>query len=124
MLRTFFLVCISLVLFRSADLAMSVDYYAEIFSFSIFTPPTNFPVDITLLVVAFMAAEWFNREREHTFEFKIKPFMPTVFGDGKIAQFTTHSYPSIGFYLLLAIGFLSLLAILAKSKAMKETGSN
>lgn len=52
--------------------------------------------------------------------FKIKPFMPTVFGDGKIAQFTTHSYPTIGFYLLLAIALLSILAFLAKQKALRE----
>jgi len=52
--------------------------------------------------------------------FKIKPFMPTVFGDGKIAQFTTHSYPTIGFYLLVAISLLSLLAFFAKQKALKE----
>jgi hypothetical protein len=43
--------------------------------------------------------------------------MPTVFGDGKIAQFTTHSYPTIGFYLLVAISLLSLLSILARNKA-------
>jgi hypothetical protein len=43
--------------------------------------------------------------------------MPTVFGDGKIAQFTTHSYPTIGFYLLVAISLLSLLAVLARNKA-------
>ena len=47
--------------------------------------------------------------------------MPTVFGDGKIAQFTTHSYPTIGFYMLLLIGIFSLLAILARNKAMKES---
>ena len=52
--------------------------------------------------------------------FKIKPFMPTVFGDGKIAQFTTHSYPTIGFYLIVAISLLSLLAFFAKQKALKE----
>ena len=46
--------------------------------------------------------------------------MPTVFGDGKIAQFTTHSYPTIGFYLLVAISLLSLLAFFAKQKAMRE----
>jgi hypothetical protein len=51
--------------------------------------------------------------------FKIKPFMPTVFGDGKVAQFTTHSYPTFGFWILLAISALSLLAILAKRKARK-----
>ena len=52
--------------------------------------------------------------------FKIKPFMPTVFGDGKIAQFTTHSYPTLGFYMLLLASFFSILAFFAKQKAFKE----
>jgi hypothetical protein len=52
--------------------------------------------------------------------FTIKPFMPTVFGDGKIAQFTTHSYPAMGFYLLVAISVFSLLAYLARAKALQE----
>jgi hypothetical protein len=51
--------------------------------------------------------------------FKIKPFMPTVFGDGKVAQFTTHSYPTTGFWLLVAISVLSLLAIISKRKALR-----
>jgi hypothetical protein len=38
---------------------------------------------------------------------------------GKIAQFTTHSYPTIGFYIIIAI---SLLAFFAKQKALRETG--
>jgi hypothetical protein len=45
--------------------------------------------------------------------------MPTVFGDGKVAQFTTHSYPTTGFWLLIAIAVLSLLAIVSRNKAMK-----
>jgi len=52
--------------------------------------------------------------------FKIKPFMPTVFGDGKIAQFITHSYPTIGFYIILAISAFSLLAFLAKKKELEN----
>jgi hypothetical protein len=52
--------------------------------------------------------------------FKIKPFMPTVFGDGKVAQFTTHSYPTTGFWLLLAISLFTLLAIIAKKRSLKE----
>lgn len=64
---------------------------------------------------------WFGHNLHDWGAFKIKPFMPTVFGDGKIAQFTTHSYPTIGFYMLLAIGIFSLLAILAKNKAINET---
>jgi hypothetical protein len=47
--------------------------------------------------------------------------MPTVFGDGKIAQFTTHSYPTVGFYVLVAVSLLSLLAYFAKQKAISET---
>jgi hypothetical protein len=64
---------------------------------------------------------WFGHNLHDWGAFKIKPFMPTVFGDGKIAQFTTHSYPTIGFYALVAISLLSLLAFFAKRKAMHET---
>ena len=64
---------------------------------------------------------WFGHNLHDWGAFKIKPFMPTVFGDGKIAQFTTHSYPTIGFYMLITISLLSLLALLAKKKAMRET---
>ena len=63
---------------------------------------------------------WFGHNLHDWGAFKIKPFMPTVFGDGKIAQFVTHSYPAIGFYMILAIGLLSLLAFFAKQKAFKE----
>ena len=67
---------------------------------------------------------WFGHNLRDWGAFKIKPFMPTVFGDGKIAQFTTHSYPTIGFYMLVAIALFSLLAFFAKEKAMKETVGN
>ena len=63
---------------------------------------------------------WFGHNLHDWGAFKIKPFMPTVFGDGKIAQFTTHSYPTIGFYMILAISLFSLLAFFAKQKALKE----
>jgi hypothetical protein len=43
-----------------------------------------------------------------------------VFGDGKVAQFTTHSYPTTGFWLLIAIAVLSLLAMVSRKKAMKQ----
>ena len=63
---------------------------------------------------------WFGHNLHDWGAFKIKPFMPTVFGDGKIAQFVTHSYPTIGFYMIVAISLLSLLAFFAKQKAMRE----
>jgi len=63
---------------------------------------------------------WFGHHMHSWGAFKIKPFMPTVFGDGKVAQFTTHSYPTIGFWVLVAISVLSLLAIISRKKAMKQ----
>ncbi|WP_200763987.1 cytochrome C [Nitrosophilus alvini] len=65
---------------------------------------------------------WFGHHMHDWGAFKIKPFMPTVFGDGKVAQFTTHSYPTIGFWLLIAISVLTLLAIVSKNKALRQKG--
>ena len=81
------------------------------------------PVSLPLLFIADYSywLYWFGHNLHDWGAFKIKPFMPTVFGDGKIAQFTTHSYPTIGFYLIVAISILSLLAFFAKQKALRET---
>ena len=80
------------------------------------------PASLPLLFIADYSywLYWFGHNLHDWGAFKIKPFMPTVFGDGKIAQFVTHSYPTIGFYLIVAISLLSLLAFFAKSKALKE----
>jgi hypothetical protein len=50
----------------------------------------------------------------------IKPFMPTVFGEGKVAQFSTLSYPYYGFFLALATFVIMLLAVLIKRKYLRE----
>ncbi len=80
------------------------------------------PASLPLLFIADYSywLYWFGHNLHDWGAFKIKPFMPTVFGDGKIAQFTTHSYPTIGFYVIVAISLLSLLAFFAKQKAVKE----
>ncbi|MBL8921377.1 MAG: hypothetical protein JNJ54_21130 [Myxococcaceae bacterium] len=54
--------------------------------------------------------------------FTVKPFMPTVFGDGKVAQFSTHSYPTAGFAVLLAVAVLSLIAVLRRRLELAEGG--
>lgn len=46
--------------------------------------------------------------------FTVKPFMPTVFGEGKVAQFSTFSYPMPGFALLVAASVLLLIAVLRR----------
>ena len=87
--------------------------------------PMLIPVVLPLLFIADYAywLYWFGHNLHDWGAFNIKPFMPTVFGDGKVAQFTTHSYPTIGFYLIIAISFFSLLAFFSKAKALKETDS-
>jgi hypothetical protein len=45
---------------------------------------------------------WFGHNLNEMGAFTVKAFMPTVFGDGKVAQFSTHSYPYWGFGLMLA----------------------
>ena len=44
---------------------------------------------------------WYGHSLNEMGAFTVKPFMPTVFGQGKVAQFTTHSYPNIGFGLMM-----------------------
>jgi hypothetical protein len=89
----------------------------------LFTVAMLIPVSLPILFIADYSywLYWFGHNLHDWGAFKIKPFMPTVFGDGKIAQFTTHSYPTIGFYMLLAISILSLLAFFSKVKAMRES---
>lgn len=79
------------------------------------------PITLPLIFIGFYSywLYWFGHHMHEWGAFKIKPFMPTVFGDGKVAQFTTHSYPTIGFWLLVVISVLSLLAVVSKNKVIK-----
>lgn len=62
-------------------------------------------------VIAFAAwLGWFGHHMHPWGAFTLKPFMPTVFGDGKVAQFSTHSYPHWGFALLAGMFVLLLVA--------------
>ncbi len=63
---------------------------------------------------------WYGHNMQEWGAFKIKPFMPTALGDGKVAQFTTHSYPAMGFWIMLAMSTLCVLAIFSKNKALRE----
>lgn len=59
----------------------------------------------------------FNRDKG-----RLKPVMPTVFGDGKVAQFTTHPDPAIGFGLMVASSALLALAALIRRKQLRLAG--
>ena len=60
---------------------------------------------------------WYGHSLNEMGAFTVKPFMPTVFGDGKVAQFTTHSYPYIGFGLMLAMSAVLAVALVIRRRA-------
>lgn len=62
---------------------------------------------------------WYGHRLNELGAFTVKPFMPTVFGQGKVAQFTTHSYPSIGFGLMMLSSIFLALAFLIRRKQAK-----
>ncbi|MEN8213715.1 MAG: hypothetical protein ABFR19_05065 [Pseudomonadota bacterium] len=66
---------------------------------------------------------WYGHTLNDMGAFTVKPFMPTVFGQGKVAQFTTHSYPDIGFGLMLLMSVLLALAALFRRKGQAEEES-
>ena len=81
------------------------------------------PIFLPIIFIGFYSywLYWFGHHMHDWGAFNIKPFMPTVFGDGKVAQFTTHSYPTVGFWVLLAVSVLSLLALISRKKAQSLT---
>ena len=72
-------------------------------------------------VVTYSAWLWFFGHNLHPWgAFTVKPFMPTVFGEGKVAQFSTYSYPYWGFGLLLVVFASLMLALLLRRKQLRE----
>jgi hypothetical protein len=63
---------------------------------------------------------WYGHTLNDMGAFSVKPFMPTVFGDGKVAQFTTHSYPDTGFGLMMLVFFVLAIAALTRRKQFKD----
>jgi hypothetical protein len=80
--------------------------------------PALLPV---FFVITYAGWLWFFGHNMHPWgAFTVKPFMPTVFGEGKVAQFSTFSYPYWGYGLLMLM-FISLVpAILMRRKQLRE----
>ncbi|HIP59944.1 MAG TPA: cytochrome C [Campylobacterales bacterium] len=104
------------LVFTAFLMALFIIYNGKIFSLFMVIPAA-----MPLIFIGLYSywLYWFGHNMHDYGAFKIKPFMPTVFGDGKVAQFVTHSYPAIGFWLLVAVSLFSLLAIISRSKAYK-----
>lgn len=65
---------------------------------------------------------WYGHSLNELGAFTLKPFMPTVFGQGKVAQFATHSYPHRGFLMMVVVAILATLAFLMRRKQIAEVG--
>ena len=80
------------------------------------------PMALPLLFVIDYSAWlwWYGHTLNDMGAFSVKPFMPTVFGDGKVAQFATHSYPDTGFGLMMLIFFVLAAAALIRRKQFKN----
>jgi hypothetical protein len=78
------------------------------------------PIALPLFFVIDYAAWlwWYGHTLNDMGAFTVKPFMPTVFGDGKVAQFATHSYPYIGFGLMLVLSALLAVVALVRRKQL------
>jgi hypothetical protein len=64
---------------------------------------------------------WYGHNLNEMGAFTLKPFMPTVFGNGKVAQWATHSYPNLGFGLMLVFSALLAMAALLQRQAWHPT---
>jgi len=62
---------------------------------------------------------WFGHNLHEWAAFTVKPFMPTVMGEGKVAQFTTYAYPHYGFALSIASSLCVLVATLLRRKELR-----
>ena len=63
---------------------------------------------------------WFGHNLHPWGAFTVKPFMPTVFGVGKVAQFSTYAYPHYGFALMILSSLCLILALLIRRKQLRE----
>ena len=80
--------------------------------------PALLPV---FFVITYAGWLWFFGHNLHPWgAFTVKPFMPTVFGEGKVAQFSTFSYPYWGYGLLMVIFVCMILALLLRRKQLRD----
>ncbi|MBU2947906.1 MBOAT family O-acyltransferase [Zobellia uliginosa] len=68
MLLTFCLITVSWVFFRSDTVTDSLNYLSIIFSETLFSMPTVFPIDFLAILTVFIIVEWFSRMKKHPFE--------------------------------------------------------
>lgn len=88
------------------------------FSLLLVLVPALLPV---FFVIEYAGWLWFFGHNMHPWgAFTVKPFMPTLFGEGKVAQFSTYSYPYWGYGLLMVTFACLIVAMLLRRKQLRE----
>jgi len=81
------------------------------------------PMLLPVLFIADFSAWlwWYGHNLNDMGAFTLKEFMPTVFGQGKVAQFTTHSYPHYGFgFMVIFSALLAVSAVIRRGQLRSE----
>ena len=65
----FILTSIAWVFFRAESVCQAIDYIKGIFTLSLFSFPDALPYKTLLLLIAFIVAEWLQRDKQHVLQF-------------------------------------------------------
>jgi hypothetical protein len=93
-------------------------FYTGPFWWALFLPGILLPVGFMVDFTAWLW--WFGHNLREWAAFTVKPFMPTVLGEGKVAQFSTFSYPHVGMLICLAGSGCLAVALLLRRKLLRE----
>jgi hypothetical protein len=93
-------------------------FYQGPFWWALYLPGVLLPVGFLVDFTAWLW--WFGHNLRPWAAFTVKPFMPTVLGEGKVAQFSTYAYPHYGMFLCLAGSACLALALLLRRKQLRE----
>ena len=95
-------------------------YLNKLFYWLLIIVPILLPV---FFIIDYAAWLWyFGHNLNAMGAFAVKPFMPTVFGQGKVAQFSTHSYPHIGFFIMMGISAILIVVAMLRKKQIHNEG--
>lgn len=103
----------------SAIMLVAALFYAGPLWWLLFLPGILLPVGFLVDFTAWLW--WFGHTLNEWAAFTVKPFMPTVLGEGKVAQFSTYAYPDYGFALVVVGSLCLVLALLVRRKQLQET---
>ncbi|MEY3079808.1 MAG: hypothetical protein RL086_975 [Bacteroidota bacterium] len=67
-LTTFFLCTFAWIFFRSINMNEALNYISVLFSFSLFSVPLIFPINLIALITILIIIEWYSRKNNHGLE--------------------------------------------------------